>query len=65
MPILEGDRIVGKADPKFDRSSGTLIVRKVWWEPDVKVTRKKLAAFEEGVEKLAAWVDANRVRIDA
>ena len=64
MPVLEGDRVVGKADPKFDRASGTLIVRKVWWEPGVRVTRKRLAAFEGGVEKLAGWIGASRTRIE-
>jgi uncharacterized protein len=63
MPILEADQVVGKADPKFDRSSGTLIVRKVWWEPGVKVTRKRRAAFEQGVEKLAEWIGASSTRI--
>jgi uncharacterized protein YcaQ len=65
MPILEADRIIGKADPKFDRATRTLRVRKVWWEPGVRLSRRKLAAFEEGVERLAAWVGADHVTMDA
>ena len=63
MPILDGDRFVGKADPKFDRPSGTLTVRKVWWEPGVRATRKRRAAFEAAAAKLAGWVGATAVRI--
>jgi uncharacterized protein YcaQ len=63
MAILEGDRIVGKADPKFDRASGTLAVRKVWWEPGIKPTRARLRDFEDGVQKLAGWVGATAIDI--
>ena len=64
MPVLEGDRVVAKADPKFDRAVGTLRVRKVWWEPGVKVTRTRVVAFERGVERLAGWIGAERVVIE-
>jgi uncharacterized protein YcaQ len=64
MAVLEGERIVGKADPKFDRGSGTLRVRKVWWEEGVKPTRKRIRDFEEGVERLAGWAGATRVTMD-
>ena len=64
MAALDGDRFVGKADPKFDRASGTLRIRKVWWEPGVKPTRKRLAQFEEGAERLAGWIGATAVEIE-
>ena len=53
MALLEGDRFVGKADPKFDRASGTLRVHKVWWEPGVAPTRQRVRSFEAAAEKLA------------
>jgi uncharacterized protein YcaQ len=58
MAILEEDQFVGRVDPKFDRAAGTLRIQKVWWEPDVKVTRKRTAEFRRGVDRLAAWVGA-------
>ena len=61
MAILEGDRFVGKADPKFERASGTLKVHKVWWEPGARTTRARDRRFEEGVWRLAGWVSAQRV----
>jgi uncharacterized protein YcaQ len=63
MAVLEGDRFVAKADPKFDRASGTLRVHKAWWEPGVRVTRSRRRAFEQGVEKLAGWIGAGAIDV--
>ena len=41
MAILEGARFTGKADPKFDRPSGTLQIKQMWWEPGVQPTRRR------------------------
>ena len=65
MAMLEGDRFVGRADPKFDRAAGVLRVRGVVWEPGVKLTKKRHAAFEAAVEKLAHWIGANSIGIEA
>jgi uncharacterized protein YcaQ len=65
MAVLDGDRFVARADPKFDRPSGTLRIQKLWWEPGVSPTRKRLLAFEEGVSRLATWIGARSVTIEA
>ena len=39
MPILEGDRLVGRVDPKHHREHDALEIRRVWWEPGVRATR--------------------------
>jgi len=36
LPILHGDRLVGRIEPVFDRKSRKLDVKGVWWEPGVK-----------------------------
>ena len=36
LPILHGDRLVGRIEPVFDRKSRTLDVKGVWWEPGEK-----------------------------
>ncbi len=36
LPILRGDRLVGRIEPVFDRKTGVLRVNGVWWEPGVK-----------------------------
>jgi uncharacterized protein len=36
LPILRGDRIVGRIDPVWDRSTKQLTVNGTWWETGVK-----------------------------
>jgi len=36
LPILHGDRLVGRIEPVFDRKERKLNVKGVWWEPGEK-----------------------------
>jgi uncharacterized protein YcaQ len=36
LPILRGDRLVGRIEPVLDRRAGVLRVQRVWWEPGVR-----------------------------
>ena len=52
LPILFGDRLVGRIEPRIERKSGTLRVVGLWWEPgfDPLTTPGFVAAFEEALE---------------
>jgi uncharacterized protein YcaQ len=56
LPILEGERLIGRLDPKVHRNRGVLEIQKLWWEPGVKETRGRRAALEAAVERLARLV---------
>jgi hypothetical protein len=58
LPVLEGDRLVGRVDPKLHRDRGCLIVRGPWWEPGVKATRTRMRALDEAIDRLALQVGA-------
>ena len=36
LPILRGDKLVGRIEPVFDRKTKTLSVNGLWWEPGVR-----------------------------
>ncbi len=62
MPILWGDRLVGRLDPKLDRASATLIVNNVWFEdPATARDAAFLAALALGVRRLMTFLDVERV----
>ncbi len=61
MPILEGDRLVGRLDPKLHRDHGLLEIRGLWWEPGVKATKARKRGLDEALERLAAFVGADEV----
>jgi len=63
LPILEGDRLVGRVDPKFERREGLLHVRRVYWEPGVRPTLQRRRGLKRAVERLARFVGAERISI--
>ena len=63
LPVLEGERLVGRIDPKFRRDRGVLEVRRVCWEPGVAATRTRERKLIEAVERLAQTIGADRVEL--
>ena len=53
LPILDGDRLVGRIEPVHDRKQGVLRVQGLWWEPGVRPV-----PLEQPLESLAAFLDA-------
>ena len=60
LPVLEGDRLVARLDPKFDRREKVLNVRRVYWEPSVRVTRQRKKELERALARLASFVGAEK-----
>lgn len=66
MPILHGDRLVGRADLRMDRATGTLIVPHLWLERSGSARDADLVrAIGLGLRRLAQWAGGDHVRIDA
>jgi uncharacterized protein YcaQ len=60
LPILEGERLIGRLDPKVHREAGLLEVKGLWWEPKVRETKGRRAALEAALDRLAKRVGAER-----
>ncbi|MGA9598585.1 MAG: crosslink repair DNA glycosylase YcaQ family protein, partial [Acidimicrobiia bacterium] len=54
LPILHGDRLIGKLDARADRKSGTLEVYAV--HQDVRFTKAITAAVQAEIADLAGWL---------
>ena len=51
LPLLVGDELVGRAEPKFDRKTGTLELLGAWGDT---------SRLDEVLDDLAAWLGAER-----
>ena len=58
LPILEGDRLVGRVDPKLHRDRGELVVRGPWWEQGVRPTAKRRKALAAALDVYAEQLGA-------
>jgi uncharacterized protein len=61
MPILHGDRIVGRLDPHFDRTANVLRVDAVFAEPDAPADA--WPAIGKQIDELATWLGAQDVAV--
>jgi len=60
FPILSGDRLIGSADVRFDRSARRLIVQKLLFEEGFGMT----AAVQRAIDELETFVSANGAGAD-
>jgi uncharacterized protein YcaQ len=59
LPILRGDRLVGRIDPAFDRRASVLRVHAVHSQPDARPD--DWLAARRSIEELASWLGAGEV----
>lgn len=61
LPILHGDRLIGRIDPKLDRKTRRLTVHAVHAEPGAPADRATGAAVAAAVESLAGFLGATAI----
>ena len=53
IPLLEGDRLVGRVEARAERAAGRLRVLNLWWEPGVRPGSGRRARLEAELSRLA------------
>lgn len=61
LPILDGDRLVGRIDPKMDRKTGTLTVNDLYVEPVAEGQLPAARRARSAIEALASWLGATDI----
>lgn len=56
LPILRGDKLIGRIDPVFERNTGVLRVNNVWWERGARDV-----ALGPPLKSLARFVGAEKI----
>ena len=55
LPILHGDALVGRLDPKAHRKLGVFEVKALHLEPDRRVTAALVDGLRDTLRRVAAW----------
>ena len=61
LPILHGDKLIGRIDPTFDRKSGTLNIHAVHAEPNAPMMSEAAQAVADAIAELAAFLGARTI----
>ncbi|MCR4657782.1 MAG: winged helix DNA-binding domain-containing protein [Lachnospiraceae bacterium] len=61
LPILFGDRFVGRIEAIPDRRKKVLTVKGLWWEPGIRQTKKLNSELEKTLTRFAGFNDCDSV----
>lgn len=61
MPILYGDKLIGRVDPVMDRKRKTLKVNAIYVEPNTSVTEETVGKIADCVKELGTFLGASKV----
>jgi hypothetical protein len=61
LPILHGDALIGRIDPKMDRKKKQLLIQAVHAEPDAPETAETIQAIAAAITDLADYLGAKEI----
>lgn len=61
LPILHGDRLIGRVDPKMDRQTNTLVVNAVYAEEGSPDDGETVTAVRSAITNLATFLGAQQI----
>ena len=64
MPILYGDRLIGRMDPQIDRKNKVMIVRLLQLEPEVKQTSELRQSFRNALNSFTIFNGADDIQVE-
>ena len=59
LPVLYGDSFVGRIEAVPDKKSNILYVRGLWWESDVRQTKKLQNELEKTLQRFSKFNDCH------
>lgn len=62
LPIMQGDRLIGRLDPKFHRERGVLEIKGLWWEPHIRPTKARKRLLSDALLRLAQLIGAEEIQ---
>ncbi len=65
LPILFGERFVGRIEAVADRKENILRVKGLWWEPGIRQTKKLHAALARTLQNFAKFNNCREIKADS
>ncbi len=62
LPVLYGDRFIGRFDPAFDKKTRTLTINNWWWENDFKPDDRSARALYQCMADFMSYLDAGEIK---
>ncbi|MBP5603654.1 MAG: YcaQ family DNA glycosylase [Treponema sp.] len=51
LPILYGENLIGRIEPVYDKKTKQLQIKNIWYEPEIKITKKIEAAVAATIKR--------------
>ena len=61
LPVIFGDRFIGRFEPSYDKKAKTLTIKNWWWENGVRQTKPMQHALVKCFRRFAGYLGANRI----
>lgn len=61
LPMLYGEKLMGRIEAAADRKQETLVIKNIWYEPGIRQTKKLNAAIDAAIGRLAKFNDCSRI----
>ena len=63
LPVLWGERFIGRIEAAADRREGILRVKKIWPEPGVRLTKRIQSAMDRRLARFAEFNDCTSAEL--
>ena len=61
LPMLFGEQFVGRVEASADHKSRILLVKNIWFEPGIRVTKELQASIDRALTRFAGFNDCEKV----
>ena len=62
LPLLWGERFIGRIETAVERKAGTLYVKNIWYEPGVRQTKKLQSTLKKTIRRFAGFNECASVK---
>jgi uncharacterized protein YcaQ len=59
LPVLFGERFIGRMDPSFNKKTGSFTINDWWWERGVQVDQEMASALRDCLQDFLGYLNAS------